>query len=249
MKISIITVSYNSSATIESTIQSVKNQTYSNIEYIIVDGGSKDSTLNIIKKFEKDFQGKLIWVSEPDNGLYDAMNKGINLASGDVIGLINSDDLFCDKCAIEKIMNVFAEMPNLDSVYADLYYVSKNDTNKIVRKWMTGKQRLFKTGWHPAHPTLYLKKEVYKKFGSFNLDFKLAADFEFMLRIFDKYKISSFYLQEVIVKMRLGGETNKSINNIFKQNIECIKAFVFNEIKVNKILYPIYRVIPKLLQF
>jgi len=249
MKVSIITVCFNSAATLESTILSVKKQTYTNIEYIIVDGGSKDNTLNIIKKHELGFQGKFNWISEPDNGLYDAMNKGINLATGDVIGLINSDDLFCDDRAIEKVMTAFAQMPSLDSVYADLFYVAQNDTHKIVRKWISGKQKLFNSGWHPAHPTLYVKKEVYRKFGLFNLDFKLAADFEFMLRVFDKYKISSFYLPEALVKMRLGGETNKSINNIYYQNIECLKAFDVNNIRVNKILYPIYRVIPKLSQF
>lgn len=249
MKISIITVCYNSADTLEATILSVKMQSYSNIEYIIVDGGSSDSTIEIIKKYEVGFKVNYKWISEPDSGLYDAMNKGINLASGDIIGLINSDDLFCDERAIEKVMMAFEESPKLDSVYADLYYVSQNDTDNIVRKWISGKQRLFKSGWHPAHPTLYLKKSVYEKFGSFNVDFRLAADFEFMLRIFDKHNISTFYLPEVLVKMRLGGKTNKNVLNIYKQNIECINAFVINGLSVNRILYPIYRVLPKLSQF
>lgn len=249
MKISIITVCYNSEETIESTILSVKMQTYRNIEYIIVDGCSGDNTLNIIKKYEVEFNGNYIWISEPDKGLYDAMNKGIKLATGDIIGLINSDDIFCDKQAVEKVMTVFRENPKLDSVYADLYYVSQYDIDNIVRKWISGKQRKFDSGWHPAHPTLYLKKSVYENYGVFNIDFKLAADFEFMLRIFDKYKISSFYLDEVLVKMRLGGTTNKSISNIYKQNVECIRAFSLNELSVNRILYPLFRVWPKLFQF
>lgn len=249
MKISIITVCYNSANTLETTILSVKMQTYSNIEYIIVDGGSSDSTLEIIKKYEVGFDGNYKWISEPDSGLYDAMNKGINLATGDVIGLINSDDLFCDERAVEKVMMAFDERPKLDSVYADLYYVSQNNTENIVRKWITGKQRLFKLGWHPAHPTLYLKKSVFEKFGSFNTDFKLAADFEFMLRVFDRYKISTFYLPEVLVKMRLGGKTNETFLNIYNQNIECIHAFVVNNLPVNRILYPLYRILPKLFQF
>jgi glycosyltransferase involved in cell wall biosynthesis len=249
MKISIVTVCYNSDKTIETTIISVKKQTYKNIEYIIIDGGSQDNTLNIVKKYESVFNDNMHWLSEPDNGLYDAMNKGIKMATGDVIALINSDDLFCDDKALEKVMKVFADNPKIDSVYADLFYVSQNDTDKIVRKWITGRQRKFNLGWHPAHPTLYLKKEVYEKFGFFNLNFKLAADFELMLRFFDKNKISSIYIPEAFVKMRLGGETNKNFENIYKQNLECIKAFVVNDLKVSKFLYPFYRVLPKLFQF
>jgi glycosyltransferase involved in cell wall biosynthesis len=249
MKLTIVTVCYNSEDTIASTIRSVLEQTYKDIEYIIVDGGSIDNTLSTIRKYEHKFNGNLYWVSESDNGLYDAMNKGIKMATGDVIALLNSDDLFCDERALEKVMNVFADNPKLDSVYADLYYVSQNDTNKIVRKWISGKQRLFSLGWHPAHPTLYLKKEVYQNFGLFNLDFKLAADFEIMLRFFDKHKISNVYLEQAFVKMRLGGESNKSFKNMYMQNIECIKAFEVNKLRVNKFMYPFYRLIPKLFQF
>jgi glycosyltransferase involved in cell wall biosynthesis len=249
MKISIISVCYNSEKFITSAIESVLNQTYTDIEYIIIDGGSKDNTLKIIKQFEPKFNGRMKWISEIDNGLYDAMNKGIQMATGDVIGLINSDDLFCDNFAIEKVMTIFNKEEKLDSVYADLYYVSQTDTNKIVRRWVTGKQKCFKDGWHPAHPTFYIKNEVYEKFGDFNLEYKLAADFEIMLRFLEKYQISTYYLAEPIVKMRLGGETNKSLKNIYNQNIECIKAFSLNQIYVNKLLYPFYRTIPKLLQF
>ncbi|MFY9243735.1 MAG: glycosyltransferase family 2 protein [Polaribacter sp.] len=246
MKISIITVSFNSEATIETTFKSVANQKYKDIEYILVDGGSIDNTLNIAKKYS-DVITELI--SEPDKGLYDAMNKGIAMASGDVIGLINSDDLFCDNKAIEKVMNIFEANPTLDSVYADLYYVSQSDTDKIVRGWVTGKQRPFKYGWHPAHPTFYIKKSIYDQYGLFDLSFKLAADFEIMLRFLDKYQISTQYLKEPLVKMRLGGETNKSFKNIYKQNLECIRAFKKNEVKVIPFLYPLFRIIPKLFQF
>ena len=249
MKISIITVCFNSSKTIETTILSVKNQTYQNIEYIIIDGGSSDNTLDIIKKHEPSFEGKMRWISEPDNGLYDAMNKGLNISTGEVIGLINSDDILFNLQALEKVMKVFKKNPKFDSVYADLYYVSQDNIEKIIRKWKTGKQKLFSKGWHPAHPTLYIKKQVYDNYGYFNLDFKLASDFEIMLRYFDKYKISTFYIPEYFVKMRLGGETNKSLKNIYNQNIECIKAFYINNIRVNKFLYLFYRIIPKLFQF
>lgn len=246
MKISIITVSYNSGKTIEDTIKSVIRQDYTNIEYIIVDGGSTDNTLDIIKKYEAHISK---WVSESDKGLYDAMNKGVKMASGEVIGLINSDDLFCDDFAISKVVKVFKETPELDSVYADLYYVSQTNTDKIIRKWVSGKQKKFKTGWHPAHPTFYIKNNVYKKYGYFDLSFKLAADFEIMLRFLDKHKISTTYLPEFFVKMRLGGETNKSLKNIYKQNLECVKAFKKNQLSVNSILYPVFRILPKLIQF
>ena len=249
MKISIITVSYNSSTTIRDTIDSVLNQTYPDIEYIIIDGSSKDTTVDIIKENESHFNGRMKWISEPDKGLYDAMNKGIQMATGNVVGIINSDDLFCDKSAIEKVMRIFEKNKSLDSVYADLFYVAQVDTSKIVRRWITGKQKQFKYGWHPAHPTLYIKKEVYNKYGLFNLDFKLAADFEIMLRFFEKYEISTCYIQEAFVKMRLGGETNKSLKNIYNQNVECINAFHLNGLKVNSLLYPFFRILPKLLQF
>ena len=249
MKISIITVSYNSSTTIRDTIDSVLNQTYPDIEYIIIDGSSKDTTVDIIKENESHFNGRMKWISEPDKGLYDAMNKGIQMATGNVVGIINSDDLFCDKSAIEKVMRIFEKNKSLDSVYADLFYVAQVDTSKIVRRWITGKQKQFKYGWHPAHPTLYIKKEVYNKYGLFNLDFKLAADFEIMLRFLEKYEISTSYIQEAFVKMRLGGETNKSSKNIYNQNVECINAFHLNGLKVNSLLYPFFRILPKLLQF
>ena len=249
MKISIITVSYNSNLTIKDTIDSVLSQTYLDIEYIIVDGWSNDNTVDIIREYEPSFNGRMKWISEKDSGLYDAMNKGIQMATGEIIGIINSDDLFCDKHAIEKVMHIFEENESLDSVYADLFYVAQNDTAKIVRRWKTGNQKQFKYGWHPAHPTLYIKKEVYNKYGLFNLDYKLAADFEIMLRFLEKYRISTYYLKEAFVKMRLGGATNKSIKNIYLQNIECLKAFQLNDIKVNVLLYPLFRILPKLIQF
>lgn len=246
MKISIITVCYNSGKTIEDTFKSVQSQSYKDIEYIVIDGGSKDNTLEFINQYKEIIDYS---VSEKDNGLYDAMNKGIEKATGDVIGFLNSDDLFCDDMAVEKVMNVFNENSKIDSVYADIYYVDQNNTDKIVRKWITGKQKTFKKGWHPAHPTLYIKKKVYNQYGGFNLKFKLASDFEIMLRFLEKYKISTIYLPEPLIKMRLGGETNKSVENIFRQNKECIKAFKDNDLKVNSVLYPFFRIIPKFFQF
>lgn len=246
MKFSIITVCFNSESTLETTIQSVISQTYKNIEYIIVDGNSKDNTISIIKQYNSNVTK---WISEPDKGLYDAMNKGVSMATGDVIGLINSDDLFCDNRAIDKVVSVFNKNPNLQSVYADLFYVSQDNTNKIIRHWKTGEYKRFNKGWHPAHPTFYVKREVYLKYGLFDLNFKLAADFEIMLRFLEKHKISTIYLKEPLVKMRLGGETNKSLSNILEQNKECLKAFEKNNLKVSKVLYPLNRLFPKLQQF
>ena len=246
IKISIITVCYNSANTIEDTFKSIEAQTYENIEYIVVDGVSKDNTLEIAEKY-KNIITHLI--SEKDSGLYDAMNKGITLASGGVIGILNSDDLYCDNNAIEKVMSIFNENEDLDSVYADIFYVDKNNTDKIVRQWNSGKQKSFKKGWHPAHPTLFIKKEIYDRYGLFDLNFKIAADFEIMLRFLEKNQITTFYLPEHILKMRLGGESNKSIKNIINQNVECLKAFEKNNVKVNKFIYPIKRLVPKLFQY
>lgn len=248
MKISIITVSYNSSKTIRDTIESVLNQTFEDIEFIVVDGSSNDNTLKIVKEYEPKFEGRMRWISEKDKGIYDAMNKGILMSNGDVIGILNSDDFFTDKNVISKIMWKFENDKFLDSVYADISIVSQNDTTKIVRSWKVGIQRPFKLGWHPAHPSFFLKKEVYKKYGLYNLEFKLAADFEIMLRVLEKRHISSAYLNETIVKMRSGGASNKNIINAFTRNAECIRAFRENGFEINPTKYLFFRLIPKLIQ-
>lgn len=248
MRFSLITVSYNSAATICDTIESVLSQTYLEIEYIIIDGLSKDNTITLIKEYEPLFKGRLFWISEKDNGLYDAMNKGLKMATGDVIGLLNSDDLFASSFAVENVMSYFEQNSSIDAVYADLYYVSQNDTNKIVRHWVTGEKHPFSKGWHPAHPTFYVKKEIYTRLGCFDLSYKLAADFELMLRFIEKGGIKLAYLKLPLVRMRLGGATSKNLKNIREGNLECIKAFRNNGISISR-LYPIYRLLPKLYQF
>jgi len=248
MKISVITVTFNSDKTLKDTIESVLKQTYKDIEYIIIDGLSSDKTVDIIRQYEPKFKNCLKWISEKDKGLYDAMNKGFRMATGDVIGIINSDDLFADDTAIEKMMNCFESHLTADAVYTNLYYVSQNDTSKIVRHWVCGKQRSFKYGWHPAHPTFYVRKEIYQKYGLFDLNFEFAADFELMLRLIEKHNIKLVYLKESLVKMRLGGKTSKNLTNIKKGNIECYHAFKKNGIHVN-FLYPFFRLLPKLKQF
>lgn len=221
MKISIITVCYNSAATIESTIKSVASQDYPNIEYIIVDGGSIDGTLDIIKRYKN----VSTLVSEPDCGIYDAMNKGIKLATGDVIGTINADDFYIDNKVISGVAQAF-EDTSVEACFADLVYVSQDNTDKVVRYWksQTYKPGLFKQGWMPAHPTFFTRKNVYEKFGVFDLSFKIAADFELLFRLIEKNKIRTLYLPRVIIRMRLGGTTNKSLKNILIQNKEIIKV-------------------------
>lgn len=233
MNISLITVTYNSSKTLRDTIVSVLAQTYQDIEYIIIDGLSKDNTMEIIKEYEPQFKGRIRWVSEKDSGLYDAMNKGFRMATGEVIGIINSDDLIAEPTAIEDVVRCFESNNSIDAVYADLYYVAQNDTSKVIRYWKSGNQRPFAKGWHPAHPTFYVKKVVCEKSGLFDLSFKFAADFELMLRLIEKEHIKLYYLPKALVRMRLGGTTSKSLSNIIKGNIECVEAFRKNNIRVS----------------
>jgi glycosyltransferase involved in cell wall biosynthesis len=246
MKVSIITVTYNSQLTLQDTINSVAKQDYDNIEYIIVDGDSIDATKKIIIENSNVITK---WISEPDNGLYDAMNKGIKMATGDIIGIINSDDFYLKENVISEVVNIFIEK-NIDAVHGELFYVDQNNTDKIVRHWKTGDHTLgaFQKGWHPAHPTLFIKREIYKKYGVFDLNFKLAADFELMCRFFEKYSISSYYLNMPLIKMRLGGATSKNLTNIINQNKECYRAFKINDIPVSN-FYVLKRILPKLKQY
>ena len=246
MKLSIITATYNSSLTIRDCINSVTAQTYPDIEQIIIDGASTDNTVAIIKSTPNRVKNI---ISEPDCGIYDAMNKGLLIAHGEVIGILNSDDLYFDSSTIDMVMNLFMQT-NVDCVYGDLYYVDKDNTDKIVRNWKTDEftSGAFYKGWHPAHPSIFLRRKVYELYGNFDLSFKIAADFEFMLRVMERYNISSIYLPKPLVRMRLGGKSNKSFKNIYLQNIECFKAFKKNGLNVS-LLYPLYRLIPKLKQF
>lgn len=248
MKISIVTATCNSGKTVRDTIESVLRQTYRDIEYIIVDGASKDDTLEIVRTYEPRFEGRMRWISESDKGIYDAMNKGFRMATGDVLMLINSDDLFSRPDAVELVVRKFEANPHADGVYADLNYVSSSDVDKIVRVWKTGRQRPFNRGWLPAHPTFYVRRAVYEKYGYFNLRYKLAADFELMLRFVEKYHIELVYLPESLVKMRLGGATSKNLRNIIAQDRECIAAFRENGLTAGP-FYLCYRLLPKVKEF
>ena len=209
MKVSIITIAYNSAETIEDTIKSIVTQDYSNIEYIIIDGGSTDKTLSIVDKF-KDSITTII--SEPDKGIYDAMNKGVQNATGDIVGILNSDDIYADNKVVSRIVEAIG---NKDSIYADLVYVDRDNTDKVTRYWKSGKYRkgIFKKGWMPPHPTFFIKKSCYDQYGTYNLQLKSAADYELMLRMLHKHNISVAYLPEVITKMRVGGQSNATLLN------------------------------------
>ncbi len=229
LKISVITTTYNSASTIEDTLKSVTGQDYSNIEYIIIDGLSKDNTLEIVNKY-KDKITKII--SEKDKGIYDALNKGIEVATGDVIALLHSDDFYIDNKVLSRVAKAF-EDKKTDSVYGNLYYVDKDNTNKIVRKWISGKYKhgMFLNGWMPPHPAFFVRKAVYEEHGVFNLQFRSAADYELMLRFLHKLKISTTYINEYLVKMRTGGQSNASVKNRVKANQEDREAWIVNGLK------------------
>jgi glycosyltransferase involved in cell wall biosynthesis len=229
VKISIITVTYNSGATLGQTIRSVASQSYNDIEYIVVDGGSKDNTTELIKKYSDVIAAS---VSEKDQGLYHALNKGIAMATGEVIGMLHSDDFYINNEVVQKYADTFIKT-GADAVYSDLYYVNAQNTDKIVRKWKSGfyREGNFKWGWMPPHPTFFVKKEVYNRFGDFNLNFKTAADYELMLRFIHKHKIRLAYLPEFTIKMRVGGKSNASLLNRLLANKEDRMAWKTNGLK------------------
>ena len=246
MKISIITVVWNNEKTIKDAIDSILEQTYKNIEYIIVDGVSTDGTVEIIQSYGDKISK---FISEKDKGLYDAMNKGINLATGDVVGILNSDDFYKSNDILETVVNEFKNK-DIDCLYGDLEYIDSKDTSKVLRYWKSKpyKEDLFEKGWHPAHPTFFIKREFYKKYGLFNLDFKIAADYEIMLRFLKKYKLKPSYINKTFVKMRVGGESNRSIKNIIKANLESYRAWKLNGLNINSVIF-LLKPLSKISQF
>jgi len=228
MKISIITAVYNNESTIRDAIESVLSQTHNDIEYIVIDGKSTDKTFEIINEYKENID---IIVSEKDAGIYDALNKGIANATGDVVCFLHSDDIYEDEKVVEKVNNLF-EKKDVDSVYGDLVYVKKEDIMNVVRFWKSGEftQKKLKNGWMPPHPTFFLKREVYENYGSFDTSFKIAADYDTVLRFLGVQKISTAYLPEVLIKMRLGGVSNNGVANLKKKIAEDIKALKKNNI-------------------
>ena len=231
MKISIITVVWNNKKTIRNAIESVLGQSYKNIEYIIIDGASTDGTVEIINSYSSKISK---FLSEPDQGLYDAMNKGLKLATGDIVGILNSDDVYVDDKVIEKVVKVFQEK-KVDSVFADLVYVKPDDLGKIVRYYDSSyfHPDKFAYGWMPAHPTFFVKREIYEKYGYFKTNYKIAADYELLVRFLKKYKISYYYLNEVIVKMRTGGISTSGLKSNYILNKEIIQACRENGVSTN----------------
>jgi glycosyltransferase involved in cell wall biosynthesis len=229
MKISIITVCHNSQDTIEHTIRSVLSQEDADIEFIVVDGCSADNTLDIIRKYADQIDTV---ISEPDSGMYEALNKGIALATGDVIGILHSDDYYSSTHVLSAVLLAFVSS-EIDAVYGDLQYVNKVDPDKVVRNWIAGpyKEGMFLKGWMPPHPAFFARTSCYQKFGNFNTRFRTAADYELMLRFIQKNKIKLAYLPQVLVKMRVGGKSNVSLGNRIRANREDRLAWKVNGLR------------------
>ena len=222
LKVSIITVAFNAASTIEETIRSVASQDHPAIEHILIDGDSSDDTMEIVGRYQSHF-AKI--VSEPDNGIYDAMNKGIRLASGDVVGMLNADDVYQDETVLTQVAETLAD-DSLDACYADLVYVKTDDLSNVVRNWRSRDHTpgLSFRGWMPAHPTLFLKRQMYDRVGLFDTSLRYQADLEFCARLFEVYRVNSRYVPRLWVRMRLGGVTNNSLKTIMLGNWESYLA-------------------------
>lgn len=232
--VTVITVAFNSASTIEDTIVSVIEQSYSNIEYIIIDGGSSDATLDVIRKYDEHIA---YWVSEKDSGIYDAMNKGVALAAGDYIGMLNSDDFYSDSSVVEKIVNGI-KLSNADAVFSCLDIVDPTNLSRVLRKYRTSRLSSFmlRIGVMPPHPTFYCRKSVYVKAGGYRTDFRIAADFEMIVRLFIKHNITWHFIDQVTVKMRSGGVSSSGVGSSFVVNREIIRACTENGLFTNVFL-------------
>jgi len=235
MRVSIITACYNSALTISDTFQSVLNQTYSDIEYIVVDGNSIDGTISIIKEYESKFNGKMRWVSESDKGQYDAINKGIKMAVGEVVGIINSDDFYHKNDTIEKVATTLIENKNIQAIFGDLKFVKTDNLDKTVRYYSSKNfsPRKFRFGFMPAHSTFFVYKEFFEKYGYYKLDYYIAADYELLIRFLYTHRLKYKYLSYDFLKMRIGGRSTKSIKNRILLNKEIVRGCKENGIYTN----------------
>ena len=247
MLISIIIPTYNSEITIQSNLDSIKEQTYTSHEIIVLDNNSSDETINLIKK--NNFKNIRI-IIEQDNGIYDAINKGIIASSGDLISILHSDDTYYDTNVLKNVVNSFGEN-NIDIVYGDLVYVKKNDTNYILRYWKPGvfRENIFLKGWQPPHPSFFAKKKLFISKGLYKTEIGNSADVELMYRFLQTYKIKSYYLNKTLVKMRYGGTSNKNIRNIIKQNFQIIKFLKIYNNLFKVMIFFICKLFERLKQF
>lgn len=247
LKISIITVSYNSEKTIKTALNSVKDQTYKEIKHIIIDGNSSDKTISIAKQYPHIHK----IISEPDDGIYYAMNKGLKIATGDIIGFLNSDDFYANNNVLKNVSKLFKEDPRLEACYSDLVYVDALDTSKIIRFWKSENfvPGAFSKGWCPPHPTFFVKRSAYEQHGYFDTNYKLASDAELMMRFMEVKKIKVKYEPKLWVKFRIGGVSNRSLKNIIVQNIEVLKALKNHGLKFNYITFFFKKFIIKIKQF
>ncbi|MEM1111601.1 MAG: glycosyltransferase family 2 protein [Pseudomonadota bacterium] len=228
MSITIITPVFNSSGTIRDCLRSIASQSVA-CQHIIVDGGSTDGTIELVK--EETAPGRE-WSTEPDQGMYDAINKGLSRAAGDIVGVLNADDFYNKSNVLEKVVNAFSE-PQIDAVYGDLLYVDRKDTSKVVRNWRSGDYRpeRFYSGWMPPHPTFFLRRAIYQRYGSYRLDLGSAADYELMLRVLLKNRIRAKYIPQVMVRMRNDGVSNASLKNRINAHRNDRKAWRVNQIQ------------------
>ncbi len=249
MKISIITASYNSIKTLADTMESVLSQTYTDWEYIVVDGGSKDGTIDLIRKYEPRFGDKLKWTSEPDHGIYDAMNKGILKSTGEVVGILNSDDYFTNIDALSTIASALSDA-ELDAVYGDIHFINEGEPNKIVRYYSSRHFKPFwlRFGFMPAHPSFYIRRAVYQKVGLYDTSYKIGSDFEMMVRLFRKQRIRYQYLAKDFVTMRTGGMSTKSLKSRRTLLAEDVRACRSNGIYTNQFLIAL-KYLYKVLEF
>lgn len=243
MKISIVTATFNSGATIRDTLESILRQSYTDYEALIIDGGSTDNTRQIVEEYIPKFGGRLVWYTGKDKGLYDAMNKGIARATGDIIGILNSDDFYADSGVLRKIAE---GCYGVDAVYGDLDFVDAYNTSKVIRQWRGSQHRpgAFLKGWHPAHPTFYARRKCYERLGGFDISFDVSADFELMLRFLEANRLTNRYIPHTFVKMRMGGESTGSIGKIVQGNKNVLRAFRKNGFKVPP-FYLLRRLAPK----
>lgn len=247
--ISIITATFNSAKTLKDTIQSVLRQTNKDFEYLIIDGGSTDDTIDIVKSYESEFSGRLKWVSEKDQGIYDAMNKGIKMASGDVVGILNSDDYFTSDDILQTVDNAF-KSHEIDAIYGDIHFIRDGNPQKCVRYYSSRMFRPFwlRFGFMPAHPSFFCKREVFEKAGLYSLDYKIGADYEMMVRLFKKYRIMSQYINKDFVTMRTGGASNNNVRSRITLINEDVKACKENGVYTNS-LFVMLKFMYKIFEF